>query len=191
MSTLTNRKRCPKCLYLRHPNDDAKAAPDNCPRCGKVYQKSVRVVETERRERSFRAHRTIEFIYCASCHEPVSVYAAECPHCESRLVSGRRKYLLALVAVLVAMVGFVRHQSPVALSSPLPEISDALFTRCAALSADYESARATAGPTAPLTLSTQNQWHAECSRKALRDIAESSQTRFPVTPQDWLALHRS
>lgn len=192
MLTTSNRKRCPKCLYLRHPNDDAKATPDTCPRCGKVYQKSVRMVETERRERSFRTHRTIEFKYCARCHEPVSVYAAQCPHCETRQVSGRRQYLLALAAALLAMVGLARHhQSPVASSSPWPEISDTLFTRCASLSDDYERARGTAGPGAELTLSLQNQWHAECSRKALRDLAESSRTALPVTPQDWLAWRRS
>ena len=121
MLTTSNRKRCPKCLYLRHPNDDAKATPDTCPRCGKVYKKSVRMVETERRERSFRTHRTIEFKYCTRCHEPVSVYAAQCPHCETRQVSGRRQYLLALAAALLAVVGLARHhQSPAASSSSWP-----------------------------------------------------------------------
>ncbi len=187
----TQQRRCPKCLYLRHSNDDGKAPPDVCPRCGKIYEKAKKHVEHEQRERSFRAHKTLEFRYCGNCHEPVSIYASNCPHCDATMAKPRHRELSMIAAGLLLVIGGLHLKLPAKPKSPLPQVSFAIFERCATLSADLKDAQARDGAGAPATLRIQNQWHAECSRKALRELAEKSAQPLPITPDDWLALRKS
>jgi len=37
-------------------------------------------------------------------------------------------------------------------------------------------------------MARMNRWHAECSRKALRDIVAGSHVEVPATPAAWLLL---
>ena len=99
---------CPKCGYVRHPNDPA---PDyECPRCGVVYAKAKArqaelsiasaekadkderaAVEAERRRNEDarrlhedsvrRAAAASPVAACADCGGIVSKLAASCPHC--------------------------------------------------------------------------------------------------------------
>lgn len=183
------RRRCPQCLYLRHPNDDRKTAPDTCPNCGRLYHKSHQQVERERRARSFRAHRMLELRHCAACREAVSVYAAQCPHCHQPL-KGAWSLRAASVAVvlLVPLVIYLVARFEAPPESRLAGISDERYARCLSLSQAYLDAAASAGTGSGEALGAMNRWHAECSRKALRDIVGNRQVEVPPTPAAWVAL---
>jgi hypothetical protein len=186
-------KRCPRCLYLRHPNDARFVPPDICPRCGKVYGKTQHAVDQEQRRRSFARHPLLRATTCAGCHETVPGVARTCPYCGRAVPTGGglRRVAIAALALLALTMGnpFKAERPP--LRSSLPNVSDRLFTNCVRLSAALEDARRTGGVTSPDFLRVQNRWHGECSRKALRNVAEFSVASFPVTPGDWLALGRS
>ncbi len=179
-------QRCPNCRYIRHVNDNRRARQDTCPRCGACYDKAARQKEKERRRRSFRAHRNIRTRACPKCREPVSVLANDCPLCEHRM--GTPWPIIAATVLLSfgAMVTWAWMQQRTEVTSPFPGISNTHFERCVALSVDWTTAQARSGPAAPRTIEAQNDWHAQCSRKALREIARNSAQPLPATPQEWL-----
>jgi len=182
-------RRCPQCLYLRHPNDDRKTSPDICPNCGRLYDKSRQQVERERRARSFRAHRMLELRYCGACHEAVSLYAAQCPHCHEPLKGAYSLRAASLALALLVPLGFfVQSRLVDAPVSRLDGISNERYARCLSLSQAYEESASREGATAVEAMAHMNRWHAECSRKALRDIVAGSHVDVPATPAAWLLL---
>jgi len=183
------RRRCPQCLYLRHPNDDRKSPPDTCPNCGRLYHKSHQQVERERRARSFRAHGMLELRHCGACHEAVSLYAAQCPHCHHPLKGAYSlRIASAALALLLPLVFFLKARVEEAPTSRLAGISDDRYARCLALSRFHEEIVSREGATAVEALARMNRWHAECSRKALRDIIAGSGVEVPASPAGWLTL---
>lgn len=183
------RRRCPQCLYLRHPNDDRKTPPDICPNCGRLYDKSRQQVERERRARSFRAHRMLELRYCGACREAVSLYAAQCPHCHEPLKGAYSLRAASVALALLLPLGFiVQSRLAEAPFSRLEGISNERYARCLALSQSYEDIAAREGATAVEAMTRMNHWHAECSRKALRHSVSASPAEVPATPAAWLLL---
>jgi len=178
-------KRCAKCNYIRHVNDDGRSRRDTCPMCGAVYEKAVvasAADERRRRSRSYLIDKT-----CGRCDEKVSSFARVCPHCKGPVRNLRRTfgYAIASGAVSVAIIGVAIsiHRTPV---SPFPGISDGRFAHCVAVSEKLSSSLADLGPAAVTTLRAQNEWHASCSRKALRLVSAAANTYLPTTPEGWL-----
>lgn len=179
-------QRCPSCRYIRHVNDNRRARQDTCPRCGACYDKAALLKEKERRRRSFRAHRNIRTRPCPHCREPVSVLANECPLCEKRMGTPAPVIAATILLGFSAMTAFAWYSQRVEVTSPYPGISDTHFQRCIALSVSWVEKRAREGDASRETIDAQNAWHAQCSRKALRDIARNSHGELPKTPQEWL-----
>ncbi len=188
ISMKENRKRCSKCLYLRHLNDTMRAGPNTCPRCGRDYQKASNVVARDERARAFRSHN-LQVQPCGGCNEVVSIDLKVCPRCGKKL-QARRLLPLALAASLAALciTSVLRQHAPAAPTASLPGLATNRVMECQSLSAELTAARRDYGLSAPQTLSKQNDWHRDCSRKALRGLAETSRAVLPNTPEEWLAL---
>ena len=179
--------RCAKCSYIRHVNDGGRSRRDTCPMCGAVYEKAEIASAGEERRRRLRGRNYLIDTTCGRCRKTVTRFTRWCPHCKGPVTSRRRTFTYAaasgmasaaLVAVLLA-----NQSAPV---SPFPGLSNGHFLHCVEISKQWSDARSELGLAAEKTLSAQNEWHASCSRKALRSVAENSATRLPTTPEGWL-----
>ncbi|MGR8919697.1 MAG: hypothetical protein ACU85V_08760 [Gammaproteobacteria bacterium] len=179
-------RRCPKCRYIRHVNDDGGTRGDTCPRCGAVYEKAAWEVEKQRRRRSFRAHREIRTRACKKCGEPVSVLANDCPLCDARLATPMPILVATVLLGFSLMVGWAWLHRPASVESPYPGMSDTHFERCVELSINWLNAQSSEGNAARETISAQNDWHKTCSRKALGDIARHAGPDLPASPREWV-----
>ncbi len=179
--------RCAKCRYIRHVNDDGRSRRDTCPMCGAVYDKAeIESVRVQRRRR-MRSHRHLIDRSCGHCDEVVSSFARFCPRCKRPIRHRGRTFALALVAGLcsTAMVWVLALNRT--MPSPFPGVSDERFTYCVQISRTWSESVASSGPVAAATLRARGEWHAACSRKALRDVPDDAGTRLPVTPEGWIA----
>ena len=179
-------RRCANCRYIRHTNDDGRFRPDTCPKCGAVYNKAEFVKEKERRRRSFRAHRSVRTRNCTKCGEPVTLLAKNCPLCDQRLTTSRWVIASTIVcgfAIIVA-VGWLRYD--IHIKAPYFGFPKTHYELCVELSVEMISGQKGKGAFAPETLRIRNNWHAQCSRDALRDVARTSSSALPTTPREWI-----
>ncbi len=131
----------------------------------------------------------LELRHCGACHEAVSLYAAQCPHCHHPLKGAYSlRIASAALALLLPLVFFLKARVEEAPTSRLAGISDDRYARCLALSRFHEEIVSREGATAVEALARMNRWHAECSRKALRDIIAGSGVEVPASPAGWLTL---
>ena len=178
--------RCANCRYIRHSNDNGRYRPDTCPKCGAVYRKAEFVKEKERRRRSFRAHRSVRTRPCTQCREPVPVYANNCPLCDQRLTTPPWVIAATIACGFAVIVAAAWLRQNMHAQSPYPGLSDTHYERCVELSVALITTREREGVAAAETLKAQNNWHAQCSRKALRDIDRASPIALPTTPREWV-----
>ena len=178
--------RCAKCRYIRHVNDDGRSRRDTCPMCGAVYDKSeAESVRLERRRR-LRSHRHLLDRKCPRCDEIVSSFAAWCPRCKGPIRHRGRTAAIAAAACLIVGVVVWTNTVNQRMISPFPGVSNARFKYCVELSATWSQSIKTNGHASPQTLSAQNDWHAKCSRKALREVASQNDVRLPNSAEGWL-----
>ena len=179
-------RRCANCRYIRHTNDNGRFRPDTCPKCGAVYNKAEFVKEKERRRRSFRAHRSLRTRNCTKCREPVPVYANKCPLCEQSLMTSRWVVAVTVAcgfAVIVAAAGLRQN---ILVQAPYFGVPKTTYEICVELSIEMLTAQEGKGAFAVETLRVRNNWHAQCSRNALRNIARKSSNALPETPREWV-----
>jgi hypothetical protein len=155
--------------------------------CGAVYDKAEVAAAREERSRQLGPRDYLTDKRCGCCHKNVSKFTRWCPHCKGPVRGRRLTFASALVsgALSAALVGvmLVNQRAPV---SPFPGISDSRFAHCVDISARWSNAHTKLGAGAAETLSAQNEWHASCSRKALRLLREQPGIRLPTTPEGWL-----
>ena len=180
-------KRCAKCNYIRHVNDTMRSRPDTCPMCGAIYAKAVSASAHPRRRRTDFVHNYLFGKNCGSCDAVFSAFAKQCPECKTSNRGLRLPLMAATAASIILSVTVVTGilaNDPVV--SPFPGVSDGHFATCVKLSENWATLRDDLGNSARETLQAQNDWHASCSRKALRDVAYRTETRLPMTPNGWI-----
>ena len=180
-------RRCAKCNYIRHANDTNRSRPDTCPMCGAIYEKAELASSRPRRRRTDAVHNYFFRKKCGSCSEIFSAFAKQCPRCKTSNRGLPLRFVLASGAAIVLAVTVVSGMyASTPMTSPFPGISDGHFASCVQLSKDWSRVSEEFGTSSPITLQAQNDWHAACSRKALRDVANRTSTRLPTTPNGWV-----
>ncbi len=180
-------RRCAKCNYMRHANDTNRSRPDTCPMGAAVYEKAEIASARPRRRRTDAVHNYFFRKKCGSCDEVFSAFDKQCPKCKTSNRGLHLPFVLATAAAIALTVTLVSGMNTGApIKSPFPGISDGHFATCVQLSKDWSRVSEEFGTSATITLQAQNDWHASCSRKALRDVANRTSTRLPMTPDGWI-----
>ena len=180
-------KRCGKCNYVRHVNDDSRSPSGTCPWCGAIYEKAEPGSNLQRRRRTDVVQAYLFNKGCSACGETFSFFAKQCPRCKTSNRGLRLSFALATatgIMLSVTLVSGMFTSDPVV--SPFPGVSNQHFATCIQLSKNWSNLNEELGNSAAATLQAQNDWHASCSRKALREVASRTTTRLPSTPEDWI-----
>lgn len=174
-----NAKRCPQCLPLR----SAKDSRYTCARCATITGLAHRAPRWATLRQSGDKS-------CVECAALVAANAAVCPACGHRFPAGYTASLVrAAAAALIVALGVHFHTRVEAPQlSPLPRVSYALYAHCLDLSTQLKETTRSPGIGSRDFFAIQNKWHGQCSRKALRTLAEAGTHHFPTTPDEWLAL---
>ena len=147
-----------------------RSRPDTCPMCGAIYEKAESASNQQRRRRTDVVHGYLFHKKCSACAETFSYFARQCPKCKTSNRGFRLPFAIATAAGIMLSITLVaRMFVSEPLVSPFPGVSNGHFAYCVALSKNFSSSQEELGSSAIPTLQAQNDWHASCSRKALRE----------------------